>query len=58
MLRLAGLHSKRVHRTMIRRSNHNIWASCHVAVTYIGDNGPQSPNTGTQTLKSVPRGRI
>ena len=29
------LHSNRVHRTMMRRRNHNIWSSCHVAVFYI-----------------------
>src|ERR1035438_3377738 len=36
------LHNKLVRRTTIRRSIHNIWPSCHVAVTYIRDNGPQS----------------
>jgi len=28
--------------TMIRREVHNIYSSCHVGVTYIMDNGPQS----------------
>src|SRR5258705_4253051 len=32
----------RVRCTMIRRQVHNIYSSCHVTVTYIMDNGPQS----------------
>ena len=33
------LHNKRVRRTTIKRSIHNIWSSCHVGVTYINAQG-------------------
>jgi hypothetical protein len=37
------LHKKRLQRTTNRRRIHNIWTSCQLAVTYIMDKGPQSP---------------
>jgi hypothetical protein len=40
---LVHLLNKRVRRTMKRLPIHNIYSSCHVAVTYIMDKGPQSP---------------
>src|SRR3954470_18057230 len=53
--RIEHLHNNRVQRTTIRRAIHNIWTSCHVAVTYIITKRPQSLQQGIETFAGAPR---